>query len=138
MFGRVCKCAEAGLKLRHLISPAVCEVFPQQQVELCSNGHDGRHKTTQPWQQMKPTTKNNTLLFHNANTKAYLPTLSQGSSNLILKGQCPAEFSSNLPQHTCLAVSSIPSKGTSKKIEYGEKSFFCNLFPNMKLSYILD
>ncbi len=36
--------------------------------------------------------------------------LNQGSSNLILEGQCPAEFSSNLPQHTCLEVSSIPSK----------------------------
>ncbi len=36
--------------------------------------------------------------------------LDQGSSNLILEGLCPAEFSSNLPQHTCLEVSSIPSK----------------------------
>ncbi len=34
----------------------------------------------------------------------------QGSSNLILEGRCPAEFSSNLPQHTCLEVSSIASK----------------------------
>ncbi len=37
-------------------------------------------------------------------------TLNQGSSNLILEGRCPAEFSSNLPQHTCMEVSSIPSK----------------------------
>ncbi len=36
--------------------------------------------------------------------------LDQGSSNSILEGLCPAEFSSNLPQHTCLEVSSIPSK----------------------------
>ncbi len=36
--------------------------------------------------------------------------LDQGSSNLILEGRCPAEFSSNLPQHTCLEVSSIPVK----------------------------
>ncbi len=36
--------------------------------------------------------------------------LEQGSSNLILEGWCPAEFSSNLSQHTCLEVSSIPSK----------------------------
>ncbi len=36
--------------------------------------------------------------------------LEQGSSNLILEGRCPAEFSSNLPQHTCLEVWSIPSK----------------------------
>ncbi len=36
--------------------------------------------------------------------------LDQGSSNLILEGRCPAEFSSNLPQHTCLEVWSIPSK----------------------------
>ncbi len=36
--------------------------------------------------------------------------IKQGSSNLILEGLCPAEFSSNLPQHTCLEVSSIPSK----------------------------
>ncbi len=36
--------------------------------------------------------------------------LKQGSSNLILEGRCPAEFSSNLPQHTCLEVSSIPIK----------------------------
>lgn len=57
VFDRVCKCAEAGLEILHLVPPAVCEVFPQQQVELCSNGHDGWHKTTQPWQQRKPTTK---------------------------------------------------------------------------------
>ncbi len=36
--------------------------------------------------------------------------LDQGSSNLILEGRCPAEFSSNLPQHTCMEVSSIASK----------------------------
>ncbi len=36
--------------------------------------------------------------------------LYQGLWNLILEGRCPAEFSSNLPQHTCLGVSSIPSK----------------------------
>ncbi len=40
----------------------------------------------------------------------FLFNLYQGSSNLILEGRCPAEFSSNLPQHTCLEVSSIPSK----------------------------
>ncbi len=33
----------------------------------------------------------------------------QVSPNLFLEGRCPAEFSSNLPQHTCLEVSSIPS-----------------------------
>ncbi len=37
-------------------------------------------------------------------------SLNQGSSNLILEGRCPAEFSSNLPQNTCLEVSSMPSK----------------------------
>ncbi len=37
-------------------------------------------------------------------------SLDQGSSNLILEGRCTAEFRSNLPQHTCLEVSSIPSK----------------------------
>ncbi len=31
----------------------------------------------------------------------------QGSSNSVLEGRCPAEFSSNLPQHTCLEVWSI-------------------------------
>ncbi len=36
--------------------------------------------------------------------------LEQGSPNLILEDLCPAEFSSNLPQHTSLEVSSIPSK----------------------------
>ncbi len=36
--------------------------------------------------------------------------LGQWSSNLILEGWRPAEFSSNLPQHTCLEVWSIPSK----------------------------
>ncbi len=35
-------------------------------------------------------------------------TLEQGSSNLILEGRCPAKFSSSLPQHTYLEVSSIP------------------------------
>ncbi len=39
-----------------------------------------------------------------------LQPLDQGSSNLILEGRCPAEFSSNLPQHTCMEASSIPSK----------------------------
>ncbi len=36
--------------------------------------------------------------------------LRQGSPNLILEGRCPAEFSSNLSQHTWLEVWSIPSK----------------------------
>ncbi len=39
-----------------------------------------------------------------------ISSLDQGSPNLILEGLCPAEFSSNLPQHTSLEVSSIPSK----------------------------
>ncbi len=41
---------------------------------------------------------------------AWCYCLHQGSPNLILEGLCPAEFSSNLPQHTSLEVSSIPSK----------------------------
>ncbi len=36
--------------------------------------------------------------------------LEQGSPHSVLEGRCPAEFSSNLPQHTCLEVSSIPRK----------------------------
>ncbi len=36
--------------------------------------------------------------------------LKQESSNLILEGRCPSEFSSNLPQHTCLEVWRIHSK----------------------------
>ncbi len=36
--------------------------------------------------------------------------LAQGSSGLILEGRCPAGFGSNLPQHTCMEVSSIASK----------------------------
>ncbi len=40
----------------------------------------------------------------------YYYNLKQGSSNLILEGRCPAEFSSNLPQHICMEVWSIPSK----------------------------
>ncbi len=47
-------------------------------------------------------------------------SLTQGSSNLILEGRCPAEFSSNLPQHACLEVSSIPSKSL---ISYTEGVF---------------
>lgn len=31
-------------------------------------------------------------------------TLAQGCSILLLEGQCPTEFSSNLLQHTCLEV----------------------------------
>ncbi len=34
----------------------------------------------------------------------------QGYPKSVLEGHCPAEFSSNLPQHTCLEVSSIPNK----------------------------
>ncbi len=30
-----------------------------------------------------------------------------GCPNSVLEGQCPAEFSSNLPQNTCLKVSSM-------------------------------
>ncbi len=33
-----------------------------------------------------------------------------GYPKSVLEGHCPAEFSSNLPQHTCLEVSSIPNK----------------------------
>ncbi len=40
------------------------------------------------------------LLFENMDTN--YDTIR--SSNLILEGQCPAEFSSTLPQHTCLEV----------------------------------
>ncbi len=36
--------------------------------------------------------------------------LVQGCPNLVLEGRCPAEFSSNLPQHTCREVSSVPSE----------------------------
>ncbi len=39
-----------------------------------------------------------------------LDCLYQGCPNSVLKGQCPAEFRSNLPQHTCHEVSSMPSK----------------------------
>ncbi len=42
-------------------------------------------------------------------TYLYPGNLNQGSLNLILEGRCPADFSSNLPQQTCLEVSSIPS-----------------------------
>ncbi len=42
----------------------------------------------------------------------YIPLkgLVQGSPNLVLDGRWPAEYRSNFPQHTCLEVSSIPSK----------------------------
>ncbi len=33
-----------------------------------------------------------------------------GSLNLVLEGRCPAEFSANFLLHTCLDISSIPSK----------------------------
>ncbi len=36
--------------------------------------------------------------------------IDQGCPNSVLEGRCPAEFSSNLPQHTCLEASSMPSK----------------------------
>ncbi len=36
--------------------------------------------------------------------------LNQGCPNWVLEGRCPAEFSSNLPQHTCMEDSSMPSK----------------------------
>ncbi len=52
-----------------------------------------------------------TNISHTSDTTWVPPVdLSQGSSNLILEGRCPAEFSSNLPQHTCMEVSSIASK----------------------------
>jgi len=37
-------------------------------------------------------------------------SLHQGCSNLVLEGRCPAGFSTNLPQHTCMEASSMPSK----------------------------
>ncbi len=36
--------------------------------------------------------------------------LDQGCPNSVLEGRCPAEFSSNLPKHTCMEVSRMPSK----------------------------
>ncbi len=36
--------------------------------------------------------------------------LQQGCPNSVLEGRCPANFSSNLPQHTCWEVSNMPSK----------------------------
>ncbi len=36
----------------------------------------------------------------------------KGSPSSVLEGRCPAEFSSNFPQHTCLQVSSIPRKSS--------------------------
>lgn len=37
--------------------------------------------------------------------------LDQRCPILLLKDQCPAEFTSNLLQHTCLEVSTLPSSG---------------------------
>jgi len=37
-----------------------------------------------------------------------LVALKQEFPNLLLEGHCPAKFSSNLPQCTCLEVSSMP------------------------------
>ncbi len=34
-------------------------------------------------------------------------SLKQGCPNSVLEGRCPAEFSSNLPQHTCMEAPSI-------------------------------
>ncbi len=39
-----------------------------------------------------------------------LQVLQQGCPNSVLEERCPAEFSSNLPQHTCMEASSILSK----------------------------
>lgn len=36
--------------------------------------------------------------------------VNQDSSNLVLKGRCPAEFRSNFRQNSCLKASSIPIK----------------------------
>ncbi|KAI2659209.1 hypothetical protein H4Q32_023449 [Labeo rohita] len=36
--------------------------------------------------------------------------LEQGSQNSVQEAWCPLEFFSSLPQHTCLEVSSMPSK----------------------------
>ncbi len=36
--------------------------------------------------------------------------LDQEYPNSVPEGHCPIGFSSNLPQHTCLEVSSMPSK----------------------------
>ncbi len=36
--------------------------------------------------------------------------LDQGRPNSVLEGRCPAEFNSNLPQHTCTEASSMPGK----------------------------
>ncbi len=41
---------------------------------------------------------------------AYFNDLDQACPNSVLEGQCPAEFSSNLSQHTCLEVSSMPNR----------------------------
>ncbi|KAI2665280.1 Kinesin-like protein KIF21A [Labeo rohita] len=60
-----------------------------------------------------------------------LRNLTQGCPNSVLEGRCPAEFSSNLPEHTCLEVSSMPSKSlissdsrdpTTFKVQKGTKN----------------
>ncbi len=48
-----------------------------------------------------------TLLYNSQNASH---SLKQGCQNSVLEGRCPAEFSSNLPQHTCMEASSMPSK----------------------------
>ncbi len=40
----------------------------------------------------------------------HLICIDQGCPNSVLEGRCPAEFSSNLPHHTCKEASSMPSK----------------------------
>ncbi len=42
--------------------------------------------------------------------QSHIYSLTQGCPNSVLEGRCPAEFSSNLSQHTCIEVSSMPSK----------------------------
>ncbi len=43
----------------------------------------------------------------------------------VLEGHCPAEFSSNLPQHTCLEVSSMPNKICDMMCLIGDGAEFC-------------
>ncbi len=51
-----------------------------------------------------------TWMSHCSTRFSSLFPIKQGCPNSVLEGRCPAVFSSNLPQHTCMEVSSMPSK----------------------------
>ncbi len=95
-YGGICHCSP-GVQAQHLWHVWDCQKQCSPERPVCWG--EGTWPNTSPDQ--------TSLIF---SSYAYFNDLDQGCPNSVLEGQCPAEFSSNLSQHTCLEVSSMPNR----------------------------